>query len=224
MQVFIPEFDFVTCAQVLDRQRLGKQRVEARNILVVLLGKPAWCSDKEYNYLLRYKNAPQVLQWKESEICLIDYLRCICAEWKKRGYIDNCWQQSLETCKEILKDKDPAALVYQKPWWLDMYYVLRHRNTLLYKNIQHYRQFGWRNNPRIERFYPVTKDNLEESIKKQREINNPKPENQCGYPSWASPLLYSSSTVNTSTVVNISEYLRALGRIYPPLTADDPPF
>jgi Pyrimidine dimer DNA glycosylase len=37
MQTFLPYPDFVACARVLDSRRLGKQRVEALQILRALL-------------------------------------------------------------------------------------------------------------------------------------------------------------------------------------------
>ena len=58
MQTFLPYKDFSRSAKVLDRQRLGKQRVEGLQILQCLLGIGS----------LRWKNHPAVKMWKGAEL------------------------------------------------------------------------------------------------------------------------------------------------------------
>lgn len=82
MQTFLPYSDFFKTAQVLDRQRLGKQRVECLQILKCLL--------EEEN---RWKNHPAVKMWKKYENCLVLYGIIICREWKSRGYKDTCYEK-----------------------------------------------------------------------------------------------------------------------------------
>ena len=53
MQTFITSIDFKLCARVLDRQRLGKQRVEVLQILQTLLGESTG-----------WRNHPCVRMWK----------------------------------------------------------------------------------------------------------------------------------------------------------------
>ena len=43
MQVFLPYPDFKKSLESLDNKRLGKQRVEAKQILNVLLNRPRRC-------------------------------------------------------------------------------------------------------------------------------------------------------------------------------------
>lgn len=180
MQTFLPLADLKENAKCLDRLRLGKQRVEARDILVVLLGRPSWCSEKQYNYLIsRYKNHPAVLQYKGNELFLLHYLRYICDEWVNRGYEENCFLQAAEACQSILEGKNPFDLIgVIPPYWLNDGFRARHRAALLYKDIRHYKQFCWRERPEICYYWPVDKNNVDYCIKEQKlfieNFNKPK--------------------------------------------------
>lgn len=77
MQTFLPYDDFEKTAQCLDYRRLGKQRVEAKQILNILEGKTttnAW------------KNHPAVKMWSGCENALKLYINTMITEWKKCGY------------------------------------------------------------------------------------------------------------------------------------------
>ena len=52
MQTFLPYDDFVKSAKVLDYRRLGKQRVEAMQLLKAISGQGGW------------RNHPAALMWK----------------------------------------------------------------------------------------------------------------------------------------------------------------
>ena len=79
MQTFLPLADFAASVQALDRQRLGKQRVEAIQILRTLQGKSkGWA------------NHPAVRMWQGYEPALARYGLATCDEWLRRGYVDNC--------------------------------------------------------------------------------------------------------------------------------------
>lgn len=78
MQTFLPYPDFNQCAKSLDWRRLGKQRVEAYQILRTLRGiSKGW------------RNHPAVLMWEGYEPALASYGLAMCTEWKARGYNDN---------------------------------------------------------------------------------------------------------------------------------------
>jgi hypothetical protein len=80
MQTFLPYPDFKKSMQCLDYRRLGKQRVEAQQILNILEGKTksnAWI------------NHPAVKMWKGYEDALKCYLRECINEWIRRGYKNN---------------------------------------------------------------------------------------------------------------------------------------
>lgn len=69
MQTFLPYERFIRSAEVLDWERLGKQRVEVLQILQSLAG------------LNRWTNHPAVRMWRGHELSLMDYGFDICAEW-----------------------------------------------------------------------------------------------------------------------------------------------
>jgi hypothetical protein len=78
MQTFLPYRDFKKTARSLDRQRLGKQRVETYQLLRALNGETkGWV------------NHPAARMWSGHEKTLVVYGTVICAEWKSRGYVDN---------------------------------------------------------------------------------------------------------------------------------------
>lgn len=122
MQTFLPYPDFAASAAALDRQRLGKQRVEAWQILCTLTGvRQSW------------RNHPAVRMWTGREEALCAYGRAICTEWVSRRY------------KDTMHDRfpppgpDPAM-----PSWLgDPQFHSAHRSNLLRKQPNWYRQFGW---------------------------------------------------------------------------------
>lgn len=63
MQTFLPSPNFTQSAQFLDPQRLGKQRVEALQILTALTN-PAY----------GWQHHPAVQMWRDSKM-MLDYLR-----------------------------------------------------------------------------------------------------------------------------------------------------
>lgn len=78
MQTFLPYPDFRATARCLDYRRLGKQRVEAYQILRTLHGlSQGW------------RNHPAVLMWKGYECSLAIYTFFMCEEWLRRGYQSN---------------------------------------------------------------------------------------------------------------------------------------
>lgn len=80
MQTFLPYADFVKTAKCLDYRRLGKQRVEAFQILNILEGKTTKAG---------WKHHPAVLMWEGYENALKKYFNDISSEWKSRGYKHN---------------------------------------------------------------------------------------------------------------------------------------
>ena len=79
MQTFLPYADFAASAAALDDRRLGKQRVEALQIIRAL-------TRETYGW----KHHPAVLMWAGYELALASYGLAICAEWVARGRADTC--------------------------------------------------------------------------------------------------------------------------------------
>lgn len=114
MQVFAPFSDIQKIAMCLDQKRLGKQRVEARD-LICIAGKkqPSFMSQKQYKYILRrYGNHPAYKMYENHIRFLLKYLEIICGYWTNHyGFVDNCYNQArsyvfIQT-KLYKKDKYP---------------------------------------------------------------------------------------------------------------------
>ena len=134
MQTFLPYPDFVKTFQCLDYKRLGKQRLEARQIFNIITGRAksnAWT------------NHPAVLMWKGHADALALYHNLCIDEWVRRGY-----KNSME------KINIKYELLY--PFWFSMEkFHSSHRQTLLFKNYDYYKQFGWKETPKYEYYWPV---------------------------------------------------------------------
>lgn len=125
MQTFLPYANFTESAKCLDRQRLGKQRVEAWQILQALTIP---------NY--GWKNHPAVKMWKGYELQLCTYGLAICNAWLQRGY------------KDTLAASFNAGLFIYKfngdiPWLGNFDFHISHQSNLLRKNPIYYSKFNW---------------------------------------------------------------------------------
>lgn len=142
MQTFLPVPSFIESARILDRQRLGKQRVEAWQILATLMGMRGE-RHPDARKLPPYskhgwRKHPAVLMWKGHEAALCLYGIAMCEQWIARGYEDNL----LERFKKPFGPQE--LLTAPMPSWLDdMDFHAAHRSNLLRKNFAHYSQFGW---------------------------------------------------------------------------------
>ena len=79
MQTFLPFADFGASARVLDTRRLGKQRVEALQVLRAI-------TRPDYGW----RHHPAVKMWRGFEEALGAYAMAICEEWCRRGHSDTC--------------------------------------------------------------------------------------------------------------------------------------
>ncbi len=140
MQTFLPHASFSRSARVLDWRRLGKQRVEAWQILNVLNNPNA----------NGWRNHPAVQMWRGYEIALAEYGRVITVEWIGRGYNDSM----LERFERLLEEHDTITL---PPWWRNRKFHNSHKSNLLRKDEQHYRKF-WPNVPNDLPYVWPTKD------------------------------------------------------------------
>jgi len=130
MQTFLPYPDYEKSAQVLDWRRLGKQRVEAMQILNALRGSTGWSKH------------PATLMWKGHEPQLALYGLVICSEWRKRGYQDTLYPWFFEQYEPQL------ILSASRPDWFGIDAIhASHRGRLLKKDPEWYGQFGWRDSP-----------------------------------------------------------------------------
>lgn len=126
MQTFLPYASWEESARSLDRQRLGKQRVECLQILRSLspnVETKGWA------------NHPAVKMWKGHELALLNYGLYVCNEWTDRGYKDTC----ADKMKAMIGDF--SALSLEAPeWWGDPRIHESHRRKLLWKLPEWYSQ------------------------------------------------------------------------------------
>lgn len=130
MQTFVPYPDFALSAECLDRQRLGKQRVENLQIMkAIQVPGAGWA------------NHPAVKMWRATPGSLVAYQRAIVTEWLARGYKDTCWEKTLDVWHFTFgPDMGPTA--YQMPeWWGRVDVHLSHQSNLVRKDPAHYRQY-----------------------------------------------------------------------------------
>lgn len=118
MQTFLPYANFKQTAQCLDYRRLGKQRVEAFQILDTIENGGGW------------KNHPAVNMWRGYTSCLAWYGIAICDEWIARGYKDTMRARIAEFTQYMTVE----------PSWLgDPNFHRSHQSNLLRKNATFYK-------------------------------------------------------------------------------------
>jgi len=130
MQTFLPYADLRRSAAVLDWRRLGKQRVEAFQLLRVLRGETrGWA------------NHPAALMWRGHEAALGAYMNACIDEWVRRGYVNTM-------------AKARVSRYRLPPWFGDDAFHASHRANLLRKDPAYYAQFGWREDPTLPYVWP----------------------------------------------------------------------
>lgn len=136
MQTFLPSSSFEKTAEFLDRQRLGKQRVEAWQIYRCLIHPNGW------------QNHPAVKMWKGHEKTLCLYGHIMCLEWIGRGYKDTM-------AERFEKEISSISGELTEPWWFGCErFHSSHRAALLYKLPSWYGRFGWKEEPKMDYFWP----------------------------------------------------------------------
>lgn len=138
MQTFLPYPDIWLSIRALDRQRLGKQRVEALQILNVLTGK----AKPNKNGKTAWENHPAVKMWAGYEACLAYYMNVAISEWVGQGY------------KNTMRFLELPNIVYPN-WFGDERFHSSHRANLLRKNHEYYKWFGWAEYPETGYFWPI---------------------------------------------------------------------
>jgi Pyrimidine dimer DNA glycosylase len=123
MQTFLPYSDYTKSAKSLDYKRLGKQRVEVKQILNALDGlSKGWT------------NHPATKMWRGYEGQLAIYGSIVCTEWIKLGYKDSLLPFFTDRIKvESMNTNLP------KPYWLgDIGLHQSHQSNLIRKDPNFY--------------------------------------------------------------------------------------
>ena len=156
VNTFLIDKDFATSATLLDPKRLGKQRVEAFQILNLLLALRAiahhlntsfptledpLAEKKEWikllvriyktrpdlpEYRLGFVYHPAVVMWMNYEVALAKYINVHIDEWIKRGYKN--------TMDKYLLDES----YFIQPKWLTNEFIKRHKGSLMVKAPAYY--------------------------------------------------------------------------------------
>ena len=131
VQTFLPYSSFEASALALDPKRLGKQRVEADQILRAL-------EDPDYGW----QNHPAVVMWRGYVPALRVYRNVMIREWIARGY---------HNTMPILRTGGNPRL----PLWIGWAdFHASHRSNLLRKDPEFYGQHGWEEPPDIPYLWP----------------------------------------------------------------------
>ncbi|TDD87785.1 cytoplasmic protein [Saccharopolyspora karakumensis] len=136
MQTFLPYPSFIDSAEVLDPRRLGKQRVEALQVLRAL-------TVVGYGW----QHHPAVAMWAGYEEALSCYGITICGVWTRTGSPDTCElgireEWGATSGLSVVRSQDELAKALELPPWLgDPAFHRSHRSALLRKNPDHYRRF-----------------------------------------------------------------------------------
>ena len=132
MQTFLPYPSMGRSVRCLDYRRLGKQRVEAFQILNALAGKSKG-----------WTNHPATRMWRGYEAALGWYKDLCIEEWIRRGY-----KNTMQTESYV------GAIVM--PEWLGREDIhASHRSNLLKKDPDFYGVLGWTEPHDLEYVWPV---------------------------------------------------------------------
>lgn len=145
MQTFMPSMDFAETAEVLDKQRLNKQALEAWQIMMCNLQLDPEGNHREPK---GWYNHPAVIMWRGHEKALLDYIRAMVSEWILRGYKSTILDKAEATFVRGLEGGLVAYPHGDLPMWaidddLSARVASSHRTALLNKNYQWYSKFGW---------------------------------------------------------------------------------
>jgi hypothetical protein len=142
MQTFLPYPDFERSAQVLDYRRLGKQRVEAQQILMIIIG----ATDKQ-----GWQNHPAVRMWRGHDMALALYRDVMIKEWIRRGY-NNTMPFALDY---KIADIVNVAKADLPAWFGNDAFHASHRSNLLRKDSAFYGRYGWQESSDLEYVWPA---------------------------------------------------------------------
>ena len=123
MQTFLPYPDFKKSLQALDYRRLGKQRVEAYQIIRAIKNGGGW------------RHHPAVKMWRGHINALKLYYNLCLDEWVRRGY------------KNRMQKMPIRGKISYPHWFGRNAFHAAHRSNLLRKNNIYYGKYGWHEPP-----------------------------------------------------------------------------
>lgn len=143
---FVTNDNLIDCAKNLDDRRLGKQRVEAKQLIDLLIKK------QNGETKIAWENHPAALMWIGHIDALKIYYNYMVREWISRGFINNMELYSINeehtlirsyidnTGKTHLLPTENKGVVF--PWWfIWMPFVCSHRAALIRKDTSYFTKF-----------------------------------------------------------------------------------
>ncbi len=131
MQTFLPYANFIVSLKSLDQKRLGKQRVEAMQLIKAIEGAPR-LDGKAYRGWVHH---PATIMWKKYPEALKLYYNFAVIIWQNLGF-----QNSLPLFE--------LSEVIDAPDWLDFEpFHSSHRSNLLKKDFNFYSRYNWPDDP-----------------------------------------------------------------------------
>jgi len=128
MQTFLPYPDFVESLRSLDNKRLGKQRVEAYQIISAITGRPR----KDGKPYKGWVSHPCSVMWRDYINALKMYYNDCIDVWKERGFKNTM-------------EYEPIEGEFVLPHWLgNEDFHSSHRANLLRKDQGYYLSHGWK--------------------------------------------------------------------------------
>ena len=129
MQTFLPYPDFEASAKALDYRRLGKQRVEAMQLLNVLNNPDA----------KGWRNHPAVKMWRGYEYELALYGLTMSVEFYERGFDGYAMMMKFtELCNELQNTNTEKY-----PWFIGFEPLhTSHKSNLYRKDPEHYARYA----------------------------------------------------------------------------------
>lgn len=130
----------------LDTARLGKQRVEGRQIIAAL-------QHENYGMGKRvpWENHPATKMWEGCIPALMLYTDCCIREWVRRGYNNT---MGLFLSNPVNETPEYWRSIKMPSWMGDDEFHASHRSNLLRKNPEWYGQFGWTETPDLPYVWP----------------------------------------------------------------------
>ena len=127
MQTFLPYPNIKQSLEVLDNKRLGKQRVEAYQIISAITGRPKLDGTPYKGWV----NHPCSVMWNKSVPLLKFYYNECIDEWVKRGF------------KNTMKKEDIDETIQYPNWFGNDKFHNSHKSNLLKKDQNFYSKYNW---------------------------------------------------------------------------------
>ena len=131
MQTFLPYPNIKESLKVLDDKRLGKQRVEAYQIISAITGRPKLDGTPYKGWL----NHPCSVMWKNYIPALKLYYNLCIDEWISRGY------------KNTMKKEELDETIDYPNWFGNNKFHDSHKSNLLKKDTNFYCKYDWKVSP-----------------------------------------------------------------------------